>query len=81
LIHWIDFLTPFYLKKVSRPARFSLFNYLAVAAGIIWNKRCQRIPIDISVISTVKLRKIIDQFVISAALSSFDWQSQKLARF
>jgi len=45
------------------------------------SKRGQRIPIDISVISTVKLRIIIDQFVISAALSSFDWQSQKLARF
>ena len=71
----------FYLKKVSRPARLALFNYLAVAARIIWSKRCQRIPIDISVISTVKLRIIIDQFVISAALSSFDWQSQKLARF
>jgi drug/metabolite transporter (DMT)-like permease len=37
LIHWIDFFTPFYLKKVSRPARFSLSNYLAVAAGIIWS--------------------------------------------
>ena len=32
-------------------------------------------------VQTNRVTVIIDQFVISAALSSFDWQSQKLARF